>query len=70
MIIGITGVTKMPKSCAECPLLDCYSCCKITRHGCHFDIDTGKREIHCPLYEVEEIKECRNTIKKVRYSMH
>ena len=32
-IIGIRGVTKMPNSCGEC----------------QFDIDVGKREVHCPL---------------------
>lgn len=60
-MIGIRGVMKMPESCAECPLLDCYMCCKITRRGCKFDADVGKRNMHCPLYEAEECQKCPNT---------
>lgn len=57
-LICIKGITAMPKSCGECKLIDNYSCCKITRRGCKFDIDTGRREMHCPLVEIgEETKE-------------
>lgn len=55
-MITIKGLNAMPSSCGECPLLDKYSCCRITSRGCQFDIDTGKREAHCPLVEREESK--------------
>lgn len=59
-MIGIRGITIMPSSCGECPLLDKYSCCRITSRGCQFDIDTGKREVHCPLIEVNKAWEQKN----------
>lgn len=53
-MITIKGLNTMPSSCGECPLLDKYSCCRITSRGCQFDVDERKREIHCPLVEGEE----------------